>query len=450
MTGQAFGILFRDLRDFWEVRSVRISLTNRCAWDTVKLGDICQLRLDVIPEQEFQEGNVQLLDRISFDEGKIFSGKRTVTKMTQYRAKPKDIVVSKINARKRAIGIVPDGNDIGITIHFRALIPDTSKIDTKFLWLALRNPFCTNQFDVETGGIGKGEISEERLLNIRVPFPPIDEQRRIVATWQQAQEKAAQAQARVVELEQEIESRFFGDLGLKPPKKTSRLKSFAVWWKDFERWSVSYSQAAQSGTDITRGKYPVHELGSLLEFVQYGTSEKANTSEDGTPVIRMNNIVDGVLDLSDLKHVKLIERDRERLLLKNNDILFNRTNSKELVGKCAVFHENGDYVFASYLIRIRPDPAKADSDFVAYVINSSIGRQQINAISRQIIGQANVNSEELRSLQIPLPPLDVQKEIMRRVEEGRSKIRQEQEAAAKVAEEAQREVERMILGLSKA
>jgi restriction endonuclease S subunit len=164
----------------------------------------------------------------------------------------------------------------------------------------------------------------------------------------------------------------------------------------------------------------------------------------------VNNITDGKLDLSDLKFVKLKSRDQERLLLNDNDILFNRTNSKELVGKCAVFHESGDYVFASYLIRIRPDPTKADSDFVAYVINSSIGRQQINAISRQIIGQANVNSEELRSLQIPLPPLDVQKEIMRRVEEGRSKIRQEQEAAAQVKEESEREVERMILGLSKA
>lgn len=242
MTGQAFGILFRDLRDFWEVRSVRISLTNRCAWDTVKLGDICQLRLDVIPEQEFQEGNVQLLDRISFDEGKIFSGKRTVTKMTQYRAKPKDIVVSKINARKRAIGIVPDGNDIGITIHFRALIPDTSKIDTKFLWLALRNPFCTNQFDVETGGIGKGEISEERLLNIRVPFPPIDEQRRIAAAWQQAQDYKHRAESNIEKLEEEIVVNALNSIGITLTPLTKRPKAFAIRWINLYRWGVEFNQ----------------------------------------------------------------------------------------------------------------------------------------------------------------------------------------------------------------
>jgi type I restriction enzyme S subunit len=450
MTGQAFGILFSDLRDYWEVRSVRIFLTNRCAWDTVKLGEVCQLRFEIIPEQEFQEGDTQLLDRISFDEGKIFSGKRTATKMTQYRAKPNDIVVSKINARKRAIGIVPEGHDIGITIHFRALIPDTSKIDTKFLWLALRNPFCTNQFDVETGGIGKGEISEERLLNIRVPFPPIDEQKRIVAAWQQAQVKAAKAQERVEQVEREIETRFYLDLGLKPPKKASRLKTFVVRWKDFERWSVSYSQAVHSGTDITHGKYPIRELGSLLEFVQYGTSEKANTKEDGTPVLRINNIKNGILDLSDLKHIPLAKKTLDGLLLKDGDILVIRTNgSRDLVGTCAVFHEKEDYVFASYLIRLRFNSQKVNPDFVSHFLNSELGREQVNAISRQIM-QNNINSEELRSLQIPLPPLDVQKEIMRRVEEGRSKIRQEQEFAAKLKEESEREIERMILGLSKA
>lgn len=447
---KAFRVRFRDLRRFDPASFHGIS------WHWSKdvmfpIGSALKLRKEKVDRAEYEFSQLQPIT-IHFDgtidkrkvEGRGYS-------MDLFFARPGDIVVAKIDLKNGAVGIVPDWENVVVTNHFAVYEPDRSKIIPEYFLLVIQaNFFKSYLWRNKVGAEGRKEVKLEFFESIKIPMPSLDEQRRIVAAWQQAQEKAAQAQARVVELEQEIESRFFGDLGLKPPKKTSRLKSFAVWWKDFERWSVSYSQAAQSGTDITRGKYPVHELGSLLEFVQYGTSEKANTSEDGTPVIRMNNIVDGVLDLSDLKHVKLIERDRERLLLKNNDILFNRTNSKELVGKCAVFHENGDYVFASYLIRIRPDPAKADSDFVAYVINSSIGRQQINAISRQIIGQANVNSEELRSLQIPLPPLDVQKEIMRRVEEGRSKIRQEQEAAAKVAEEAQREVERMILGLSKA
>jgi type I restriction enzyme, S subunit len=117
-----------------------------------------------------------------------------------------------------------------------------------------------------------------------------------------------------------------------------------------------------------------------------------------------------------------------------------------LVGKCAPFHAEGEFVFASYLIRVRPNPAKADADFLANVINSSIGRQQIDALSRQIIGQANVNSKELRGLQIPLPPLTVQKRIIDRVSAGREEIAREREAADRLTREISAEVEVLILG----
>ncbi|MBN2713029.1 MAG: restriction endonuclease subunit S, partial [Planctomycetes bacterium] len=170
---------------------------------------------------------------------------------------------------------------------------------------------------------------------------------------------------------------------------------------------------------------------------------------DGVAVIRMNNILDGELDLGNLKHIRLSKRKMDALLLRDGDILFNRTNSKELVGKCAVFHAQGEYVFASYLIRIRVDLSKADPDFIAYVVNSPIGRQQINALSRQIIGQANVNSVELRSLQIPLPPLTVQKEIVERITAQRREVAREREAAERLSRDIAAEVEALILGIKK-
>ncbi len=161
----------------------------------------------------------------------------------------------------------------------------------------------------------------------------------------------------------------------------------------------------------------------------------------------MNNIVNGELDLSNLKHLQLSHQEIEKLLLKEGDIIFNRTNSKELVGKCAVFHVEGDYVFASYLIRVRIDPEKADPDFVCYVINSLIGRQQIDALSRQIIGQANINSKELRDLKIPLPPLLVQGRIMHRVATGRLEIAREIERAERIESNIDAKLEALILGI---
>ena len=92
------------------------------------------------------------------------------------------------------------------------------------------------------------------------------------------------------------------------------------------------------------------------------------------------------------------------------------------------------------------DSSKANPDFLAYVVNSPIGRQQINALSRQIIGQANINSVELRGLQIPLPPLIMQKQIMDRVAAGREEIAREREAANCLDREINAEIEALILG----
>ncbi len=127
-------------------------------------------------------------------------------------------------------------------------------------------------------------------------------------------------------------------------------------------------------------------------------------------MIRMNNLQPFGWDLSDLKHIELDDAGLRRYRLEDGDILFNRTNSKELVGKSEVFHETGDWVFASYLIRVRLSPARALPDFVSAFLNTDAGRMQIDQVSRQIAGMSNVNSEELKLLEIPLPPTIAEQE----------------------------------------
>jgi type I restriction enzyme S subunit len=92
--------------------------------------------------------------------------------------------------------------------------------------------------------------------------------------------------------------------------------------------------------------------------------------------------------------------------------LVNRTNSAELVGKSAVFECEGEFAFASYLIRLRLDLQKAVPDLVAAYINSPLGRAYMFAERKQTTGQANVNSQKLKALPITLPPLSVQNEIV--------------------------------------
>lgn len=154
--------------------------------------------------------------------------------------------------------------------------------------------------------------------------------------------------------------------------------------------------------------YPLVPLADLALTVQYGCSVRATVEAQGIPIIRMNNLRDDGLDLTDIKYVMLTDAEVERYRLSQGDLLFNRTNSKELVGKCAVYRAEGIHVFASYLIRVQLDLERVVPEYVSFFLNTDAGRVQIDRVSRRILGMSNVNSDEVRSLLIPLPPIDVQ------------------------------------------
>ncbi|HSL06016.1 MAG TPA: N-6 DNA methylase, partial [Nitrospiraceae bacterium] len=136
----------------------------------------------------------------------------------------------------------------------------------------------------------------------------------------------------------------------------------------------------------------------------------------------MGNIEDGRLRLDSLKYLPKNHDEFPQLFLREGDILFNRTNSAELVGKTAVYKGKPDPCsFASYLIRVRLMQGCAP-DFLAYFINSVFGRAWIGQVVSQQVGQANVNGTKLQALAIPVPPLDEQGQIVAEVERRLSVI----------------------------
>ena len=157
-----------------------------------------------------------------------------------------------------------------------------------------------------------------------------------------------------------------------------------------------------------------------LSLVQkYGSSAKTNEDSAGIPVLRMGNIQEGELDLGKLKYLPRSHDEFPDLFLEDGDLLFNRTNSPELVGKTAVFRSQiMPYSYASYLIGVRISP-RCSPDFVSAYINSTYGRQWVKSVVTQQVGQANVNGSKLAALAVPLPPECEQSEITRRLVEQR-------------------------------
>lgn len=154
----------------------------------------------------------------------------------------------------------------------------------------------------------------------------------------------------------------------------------------------------------------------LSVLVQYGSSAKTHEEAVGIPVLRMGNIEDARLRVDSLKYLPKNHGEFPGLFLQEGDILFNRTNSAELVGKTAVYKGKPDPCsFASYLIRVRLVQGCAP-DLLAYFINSVFGRAWITQVVSQQVGQANVNGTKLQALAVPLPPLDEQEQIVAEVE----------------------------------
>lgn len=167
-------------------------------------------------------------------------------------------------------------------------------------------------------------------------------------------------------------------------------------------------------------RWPLVRLGDLTNASRYGTSRRAQSQPNGVPILRMGNIVDGYLDISDLKYVELPDEQKTKYLLFPGDVLINRTNSLELVGKAATFDRlKGDWVYASYLVRVQVDTKHVLPKFVTATINSYIGRDYVLKTARRAIGMVNINAKEMAGFPISLPPLDVQRELVDRLVEVR-------------------------------
>lgn len=163
--------------------------------------------------------------------------------------------------------------------------------------------------------------------------------------------------------------------------------------------------------------WEVSSIGNIASDVRYGTS-KAAVNGGKYPYIRMNNLTaDGKLDLSDLKYIDIPDSEVEKCLVHKGDILFNRTNSKEWVGKTALFNLDEDMVIAGYIIRVRVKPHILPSFVVAYM-NLPYMKKILRAMAKGAVHQANINAKEMQDIQIYLPPLSLQERFAAFVRES--------------------------------
>jgi type I restriction enzyme S subunit len=153
------------------------------------------------------------------------------------------------------------------------------------------------------------------------------------------------------------------------------------------------------------------KISDVIIKTQYGTSNKADEGNGEFKILRMNNITyDGKWDFSSIKYVDLDKKEQEKFLVYKGEVLFNRTNSKELVGKTAVYKEDEPMAYAGYLVKATPN-GKANGEFISSYMNTKYIKAKLLNMAKSIVGMANINAEEFKKIDIYIPPIELQNQF---------------------------------------
>jgi type I restriction enzyme S subunit len=303
----------------------------------------------------------------------------------KYQLKIGDILMSHINSEKH-LGKVALYTSSKTVIHGMNLLCLRPKenLSSKYAFYYFKTFHFKNQLaKITKKSVNQASFSVGAINDIQIPLPPLETQKKIVNILDKAQELIDKRKQQIDLMDSLVQSLFydmFGDPVLNP-----------MGWE--------------------KGR-----IKDIAKKTQYGTSKKAHESKGAYPILRMNNITySGHWNFDNLKFIDFDEKEKQKYLVYKNEILFNRTNSKELVGKTAVYKEEKPMAFAGYLVKLIVNE-KANPDYISAYLNSKHGKAFLLSKAKSIVGMANINAEELKKFTILIPPITLQNNFAEKVE----------------------------------
>jgi len=276
--------------------------------------------------------------------------------------------------------------------HIFKILIDEDQIEKQYYLYAL-NHKVKEFVNKAHGTAGLAHITKKKFEESEIHLPPKSTQQAIVS--------------KIEELFSELDK---GIEQLKTGQQQLRTYRHAVL-----KWAF---EGKLTNENLKEGELPDGwkwvNLGDVCSNVEYGSALKSKKT--GTvPVLRMGNIQNGRFDWDDLVYTDDKE-EIEKYLLKKDDVLFNRTNSAELVGKTAIYKGERPAIFAGYLIRINRIQSLIDANYLTYYLNTHKAKQYGNSVRSFGVNQSNINGTKLKTYPIPLPLLKEQEKIVQEIE----------------------------------
>jgi type I restriction enzyme, S subunit len=408
-------------------------------WSNTKLGVICSKPQYGWTSKASREGRVKYVRTTDISGGKINWDEVPFCELEpedidKFRVHEDDILVS----RAGSVGVSFRIRDVPYEAVFASYLIRFNALESalpKYIEFFLRSKDYWHSISEFSAGIAVPNVNASKLAQVEIPLPPLNEQRRIVAKLEKLLSRVNAAQERLatirgilkrfrqsvlsaacygrltsnwrkenpggVPIEAIIESLFGQRLSeANTPKKEADVKAI-----------YGYSET-EDPNELPEG-WCFIALGKVCKSFDYGTSSKSQKS-GAVPVLRMGNIQNGEIDWSDLVYTS-DEDEIRKYALKQNTVLFNRTNSPELVGKTGIYRGERQAIFAGYLIRINNFDV-LQSSYLNYCLNTDYAKGFCLRVKTDGVSQSNINAQKLAHFEVPLCRTSEQQEIIRRVE----------------------------------
>ncbi|MFN8891311.1 MAG: restriction endonuclease subunit S [Alphaproteobacteria bacterium] len=339
----------------------------------------------------------------------FMAGTATQAEIDKFHLLADDVVITKDSESWDDIAIpalvIETADDLVCGYHLAMIRPDPEKLDGTFLFRCLQAKTLRIQLELAANGITRFGIPKNAIGSMALPVPPTPIQR-VIARFLDREtvdiDALIAAKRRLLDLLAEKRRAIVAEAVMRGLNPAAPLRPSGIEWL---------------------GDIPAHweacHLKRVLARLDYGTSESTDVS-GSVAILRMGDIQDGEIDFSNLAYLDQVEDD---LLLREGDLVFNRTNSLDQIGKVALFRGNVGFPvsFASYLVRLRSEDSVIP-EYLNWVLNSSYALAWARAEALPSIGQANLNPSRYGYLPIALPSLAEQQKITKYLAESVARL----------------------------